>query len=74
VDLKSYIASERGRAKKLADTLGISSSYLSQLASGASPISPERAVEIEAATEREVTRPEMFPDNWARIWPELATA
>jgi len=74
VDLKSYIASERGRAKKLADALGISSSYLSQLASGASPISPERAVEIEAATAREVTRPEMFPDNWARIWPELATA
>lgn len=71
MDLKTYIAAERGRAATLAATLGVSPSYLSQMASGKAPISPERAVEIEVATGGLVTRQEMFPDNWQRIWPEL---
>lgn len=74
MDLKTYIASERGAAKKLAETLGISPSYLSQLIKGSSPISPERAVEFERATAGAVTRRDLFPGNWERIWPELATA
>jgi len=71
VDLKTYIASERGTAKKLAEALGISPSYLSQLCSGNAPISPERGVEIENATGGSVTRRDLFPNNWERIWPEL---
>lgn len=71
MDLKTYIASERGAAKKLAEALKISPSYLSQLRSGSSPISPERAVEIEQATSGVVTRRDLFPDTWERIWPEL---
>ena len=74
MDLKTYIASERGAAKKLAETLGISPSYLSQLSSGTAPVSPERAVDIERATSGTVTRRDLFPGNWERIWPELATA
>jgi DNA-binding transcriptional regulator YdaS (Cro superfamily) len=71
VDLKTYVASERGAAKKLADSLGISPSYLSQLISGRSAVSPERAVDIERATSLAVTRRDLFPENWQRIWPEL---
>ena len=71
MDLKTYIASERGAAKKLADALGISPSYLSQLSGGSSPISPERAVEIERKTAGVVSRRDMFPGNWELIWPEL---
>jgi DNA-binding transcriptional regulator YdaS (Cro superfamily) len=72
MDLKTYTSSERGRAVALAARLGISPSYLSQMANGQSPISPERAVEIEQETGNQVTRPDMFPNNWKRIWPELA--
>jgi DNA-binding transcriptional regulator YdaS (Cro superfamily) len=72
MDLKTYNSSERGRAVALAARLGVSPSYLSQMANGQSPISPERAVEIERETGYQVTRPDMFPDNWQRIWPELA--
>lgn len=72
MDLKTYIAAERGRAATLAAILGVSPSYLSQMASGKAPISAERAVEIETATGVLVTRQEMFPENWQRIWPELA--
>lgn len=73
MDLKTYIAtSERGTAAKLAAELGVSPSYLSQMASGASPISPERAVKIESFTARSVGRKDLFPHDWEKIWPELA--
>lgn len=63
---------ERGGMTKLADDLKVSISYLSQLASGASPISPARCVEIESATKGVVTRKDLRPNDWAKIWPELA--
>lgn len=70
--LKDYLDSlERGGAARLAERLGISSSYLSQLAHGLSPISPARCVEIENATEKNVTRKDLR-DDWQAIWPELA--
>ncbi len=75
MDLKNYIdALERGEAKKLATALGVSSSFLSQMASGRSRISPARCVEIEQATNKAVTRRELRPDDWERIWPELSAS
>lgn len=71
MDLKTYIQADRGRASRLADKLGISRSYLSQLASGKAPLSAKRCVAIERETEREVTRQEMKPSEWADIWPDL---
>lgn len=73
MDLKTYISSERGRAAALAARLGVSPSYLSQMANGQSPISPERCVEIWRETGGVVTRQHLRPDDWQRIWPELAS-
>lgn len=71
--LKEYLDSlERGGAARLAERLGISSSYLSQLAHGLSPISPARCVEIERATDGNVTRKDLRPSDWHLIWPELS--
>lgn len=74
MNLKTYIDSERGRAGALAARLGVSPSYLSQLASGKSPISPKMAVKIWRESDFVVTRQEMFPDTWVEIWPDLAVA
>ncbi|WP_226020230.1 transcriptional regulator [Serratia symbiotica] len=75
MDLKKYIDNlDRGDAKKLATELGVSSSYLSQLASGRSSISPRRCVEIEKATNGQVSRQDLRPDDWESIWPELQAA
>lgn len=66
----------RGEAAKLAERLGISSIYLLQLAArqdGREP-SPELCVRIERATDGQVTRQNLRPDDWALIWPELAAA
>jgi DNA-binding transcriptional regulator YdaS (Cro superfamily) len=71
MDIKTYTGSERGRATNLARALNISLSYLSQMASGECPISPERAVEIEKFTNKLVSRRDTHPDTWQKIWPEL---
>ncbi|AUA58905.1 helix-turn-helix domain-containing protein [Achromobacter spanius] len=73
MDLKTYInTSPRGTAANLAKAIGVSPSYLSQMASGQSPISPERCVAIERGTAGAVSRRDLWPDGWERIWPELA--
>jgi DNA-binding transcriptional regulator YdaS (Cro superfamily) len=74
MDLKTYIEGDRGRCTTLAATLGVSPSYLSQMAGGRAAISPARCVEIERATAGQVTRQELRPDDWSRIWPELQSA
>lgn len=71
MNLKNYIQSERGAASRLAVDLGVSASYLSQLASGASPVSPERCTAIERITGGQVTRQDLRPDDYWLIWPDL---
>ncbi|WP_080422483.1 YdaS family helix-turn-helix protein [Burkholderia ubonensis] len=73
MNLKTYISTApRGTAKRLADALGVSPSYLSQMASGASSINPRRCRQIEDATGGNVTRRELRPNDWHEIWPDLA--
>lgn len=71
MQLKAYIQSERGKATALAGALDIPLSYLSQMASGNRAITAERASDIERFTGGVVTRKELFPSKWQRIWPEL---
>jgi DNA-binding transcriptional regulator YdaS (Cro superfamily) len=71
MDLKTYISAERGRAAALAADLGVSPSYLSQMASGKASISPERCVQIEQKTFGAVKRQHLKPDDWQLTWPEL---
>lgn len=73
MNLKIYITNtERGAATRLAESLDISLSHLSQMAAGTSAISPARCVAIEQATAGAVTRQDLRPDDWMKIWPELA--
>ncbi|KWE77250.1 XRE family transcriptional regulator [Burkholderia ubonensis] len=73
MNLKEFIStSERGTAKRLAAFLGVSPSYLSQMASGESAISEKRCVQIESFTAGKLSRRVLRPDDWHLIWPELA--
>ena len=75
MELRKYIDTlERGKAKELAEVLEVSRSYLSQMASGKTAISPARCVDIEIATNRVVTRKDLRPNDWFKIWPELSAA
>lgn len=69
--LNEYISSARGNSASLSKSIVISMSYLSQMASGEAAISPQRCVLIERATNGQVTRQELRPNDWQDIWPEL---
>ncbi|WP_087131385.1 transcriptional regulator [Caballeronia pedi] len=72
MDLKTYFNScPRGTLTWLAAMLDVSTSYLSQLASGRSPISPARCVLIERLTKGIVRRQDLRPHDWIEIWPEV---
>lgn len=75
MNLRQYLDTlPPGGQKQFADHLGVSKSYLSQMAAGTAPISPKRAVEIEQASHGVCARQAMFATDWADIWPELRAA
>lgn len=71
--LKTWTAAERGRLAALAKHIGVSPPNVVAWAGGQKPIPMVHAAAIEQFTGGAVTRREMFPDSWHRIWPELAT-
>lgn len=68
---KPWIESKRGAAGELAAYLKVWPSFVSKMASGEKPIPIAHMAAIEAFTGGEVTRQEMCPDGWQKIWPEL---
>lgn len=72
--LSQYLSQERGRQKALALTIGAHAPDVSRWAKGTRPIPVEHGAALERATSGLVTRQEMFPDDWQRIWPELVDA
>lgn len=72
MNLKTYLSQGRGRQSALAKAIGAHAPDISRWADGSRPIPFHFGAPIEAATGKVVTRQEMFPDDWARLWPELA--
>lgn len=72
--LKSWLSSERGRAIGLAKHLNVVPSFVNKMATGEKPVPVEHGAAIEAFTGGVVTRQHLFPNDWQRIWPELAAA
>jgi DNA-binding transcriptional regulator YdaS (Cro superfamily) len=72
MQLKEYFSTRRGKQSKLAVLLGVSRSQMSQMVKGTCAISNERCVIIEEFTSGEVSRKDLCPNDWIKIWPELA--
>ena len=68
--LSEYLTAH-GRAVQLAGAVGVTPATVSNWNSGKHPVPAELGADIERATGGQVTRQELFPDTWARIWPEL---
>jgi DNA-binding transcriptional regulator YdaS (Cro superfamily) len=58
----------------LAEKCGTTRGHLNNVAYGLSPCSPELANQLEIHTDGAITRQDMRPDDFARIWPDLAQA
>lgn len=56
----------------LAQRCGVADAYLYQILTGRREASAELCVLIERESGKEITRQELRPKDWARIWPELA--
>jgi DNA-binding transcriptional regulator YdaS (Cro superfamily) len=72
MNLKEWSQQSRGRQKSLACFLGIRPPSVCDWVSGKKSPSIKLAAAIEQFTEGEVTRKDMFPNDWQRIWPEMA--
>lgn len=70
--LKKWLSAERGRGVRLAACLRVPPSFVTKMASGEKSVPLEHAARIEVFTDGAVTRKAIRPDDWARIWPELA--
>lgn len=66
--------SQSGTQSKLAADLSISTAQVWQWKEGRRPVPYEYAAAIEASSGGAVTRKDLFPEDWKRIWPELARA
>lgn len=62
-----------GSQKSLADILEVTPATISQWVSCHRPIPIERCPAIEKATDGQVSRRDLRPDDWWLIWPELVT-
>ena len=74
MDLKTYLKQDGAiRASVLARQVGVSPALVYQWRTAKRPVPIEHCAAIEHATSGEVSRRDLRPDDWQRIWPELAT-
>lgn len=71
--LESAIAAVDG-VGKLADAIGVRQSAISNWRARGTTPDAAYCVAIERATNGAVTRRDLRPDDWQKIWPELVTA
>lgn len=69
--LNEFMALPGKRRADFAKLIGVTPAMVSQWLDGTRPVSPERCVEIEQRTSGQVTRKDLRPTDWHRIWPEL---
>lgn len=62
----------RGEVSRLAKAINAHSPDLSMWAHKKRPVPVHFASSIEIATQGQVTRKDLRPNDWHRIWPELA--
>jgi DNA-binding transcriptional regulator YdaS (Cro superfamily) len=74
MNLHDYFTQERGRQAALAKAISAHAPDLSKWATGERPIPVAYGADIERATNGLVTRKDLFPEDWARFWPELDTS
>lgn len=72
MNLHDYLKKHpRGELRRLASKIGAPTPDVCRWATGKRPIPLHRAMAIENATNGEVTRKDMFPNDWQKVWPEL---
>lgn len=74
MELREYCLADHGRQVSLAEKIGVGSNYLNQIVNGRRPLPIKYCAKIELATDGQVSRRDLRPDDWHEIWPELAAS
>lgn len=75
MELKQYLKPMSPQARNsFAVIVGSSRGHIQNVAYGYRVCAAELAVSIERETQGVVSRKDLCPDNWQKIWPELAQA
>jgi len=74
MNLKTYSNQPAIKKASLARSVGVSPALLHQWIEGIRPVAIRHCTAIERATDGEVSRKDLRPDDWQIIWPELSTA
>jgi DNA-binding transcriptional regulator YdaS (Cro superfamily) len=74
MDLREWLDQEKGRGARLAEAMGVSPAFVSQIVMRSRPAPAEHCVVIERESGGAVRRWEVRPSDWHRIWPELIGA
>lgn len=74
MNLAQYVGQARGRQSDIARSIGCQPQLVWQWTNLVRPVPLERCIPIERATDGAVTRWDLRPDDWYRIWPELIGA
>ncbi len=73
MDLNQYLNRDGSiSAAALGRCVGVSPALVYQWRTGRRPVPVEHCADIERVTIGEVSRRDLRPDDWQRIWPELA--
>jgi DNA-binding transcriptional regulator YdaS (Cro superfamily) len=72
MNLPTYLQKPGINKAAFAREIGVSNAMLYQFETGRRPVAHKYGAAIERASGGLVTRQELFPDEWKRIWPELA--
>ena len=72
MELSQWLEQERGRQNRLARHLGLRPPVVAAWVSGRRPVPMPHGAAIEQFTGGAVSRKDLFPDDWSRLWPELA--
>lgn len=71
MDIQAYLTAERGRQAWAAKMLGLSATFINQIARGDRPLPVEYHAQFEKLTDGLITRKQLRPNDWQKIWPEL---
>lgn len=71
MDISQYLESTGTTQAKFASDLGVAPGFVWQWVRGKRPVPAEWCVAIERLTGQAVTRRDLRPEDWPRIWPEL---
>lgn len=74
MDLKNYLIESGTKKAEFARAINVSAALLHQWIEGIRPVATRHCPAIETQTCGKVTRKELRPDDWHKIWPELAAA